>query len=253
MSRDITRPSDRLPAIKSVMKRIERTRGWSPICGLWKEALVEGLSWKSQPDSSFSGKHSSRMNEGYNAPSWSWASVDGRISYASVRALRTLTRGNGDPMIDDMHVIWLDPEKEVITTDARVGTVTLTCRIFNFSGKRNPSEEDLRYEYGLLGTHGGEEVFPFDPDVALKPFTENFSNGTSMTTPVRVPHGETPPTKSWTAKCPLLLIAKQKLRCQVLVLGASQREDGCWERVGMVSGLEPAVFAKAARQIWRLA
>ena len=252
MSRNITRPSDRLPAMQSVMKRIEKIRGWSPLWGLWKHAIAESLSWKSKEPSSFTGEHWSRTNPGHYAPSWSWASVDGPISYVSVRALDTLSKGNADPMIYDLQVLELDPARGLIKAAARVRTVTLICRIFNFGKKRNPSEKDLRYEYMLLNAHTSGEPFPIYPDVALKPWTKNFDDGTSITTPVRVPRNETPPTKSWSAKCTCLLVGMQKLRCHVLILGGSQRENGCWERVGMASGLEPAIFAMAERRIWHL-
>jgi hypothetical protein len=234
------------------MKRIEKIRGWSPLWGLWKHALVESLSWKSKEPSSFTGEHWCRTNPGHYAPSWSWASVDGPISYVSVRTLDILSKGNADPMIYDLQVLGLDPARGLITAAVRIVTVTLICRIFNFGKKRNPSEKDLRYEYKLLNAHTSGEPFPIYPDVALKPWTENFDDGTSITTPVRVPRNETPPTKSWSAKCTCLLVGMQKLRCHVLILGGSQRENGCWERVGMVSGLEPAIFAMAERRIWHL-
>ena len=75
--------------------------------------------------------------------------MDGPISYVSVTALETLSRENDDPMIYDLQVSGLDPARGLIIAAARVGTVTLICRIFNFEKKRNPSEKDLYYEYNL--------------------------------------------------------------------------------------------------------
>lgn len=49
--------------------------------------------------------------------------------------------------------------------------------------------------------------------------------------------------------CTCLSVGMQKLRCHVLVLGGSQQENGCWERVGIVSGHEPAIFVMAERRI----
>lgn len=252
MRRDITHPSDRLPAMDSVMKRIQKLRGWSPLWGLWQDALVESLCWNSSEKSSYSGKHWWRTNPGYYAPSWSWASIDGPISYVSIKALDFIGKDDTDPMKYDLQMTRIDPVRGSITVRARYATVTLHCRIFNFGKKANPTEKDLRYEYSLLNVSSSGEPFPIHPDVALQPWIGALRGGTPSPAPVRVPRDKTPPTSSWSAECICLLVGMQKLRCLVLILGPSLREDGSWERVGMASGLEPAIFASSVVHLWTI-
>jgi hypothetical protein len=56
------------------------------------------------------------------------------------------------------------------------------------------------------------------------------------------PTGKAIPQESWTANCVCLLVNKNKLRSLILCLGASLREPGAFERIGMVDGLHPGIF-----------
>jgi len=44
------------------------------IAGLWKMAFAEGLLWSPL-------RYQNTRPKDYRAPSWSWASVDGRLTY----------------------------------------------------------------------------------------------------------------------------------------------------------------------------
>ena len=82
-SRDITKPTDKLPAISGLALEICRTTGDQYLAGLWKHDLVAGLMW-----TPCENKKLKRITSHYRGPSWSWAAVDGRISYAA--ALRQM-------------------------------------------------------------------------------------------------------------------------------------------------------------------
>ncbi|KAG5661367.1 hypothetical protein KAF25_005489 [Fusarium avenaceum] len=68
--RKLSKPSDKLPAISGLASIFAKRLNDQYIAGLWKSDLIVGLSWE--------GLHCKRV-EGYRAPSWSWASIDGII------------------------------------------------------------------------------------------------------------------------------------------------------------------------------
>ena len=247
MKRDITKPYDRLPAMESVMKRIEKSKGWSPLCGLWSNAFRESPGWSSmEAGGAFSGKIACRMNPEHYAPTWSWASVNGPISYVSVRVMSGWDGNN--PMIYDMEVRNINAPLGMVTIAARIGRAQLNCTVeLNGMYGFEPDEPRYNYHYGVKDPTSGE-LFPIKPDVALKPWSGNV-NGQNLSTVIRVPYGEVPPEQSWSASCLCVLVGYQSLRSLVLFMGGSLRESGAWERLGMASGLEPAIFAGAKKGI----
>lgn len=86
-ARNMTEPSDKLPALSGMAKRYADLMGWPAgdyHAGLWRDTLIsdlprsreEGLSSISAtPDPAKTGRRHDR------APSWSWASMDGSITY----------------------------------------------------------------------------------------------------------------------------------------------------------------------------
>jgi len=71
--RQLTKSSDKLPALSGLAKIYSERLKDHYIAGLWRNSLVEGLSWTTF------GPGVRRVPE-YRAPSWSWASIDGYIS-----------------------------------------------------------------------------------------------------------------------------------------------------------------------------
>jgi len=65
--RQITKISDRLPAIAGVAKRVSALTGLSYAAGLWEEDLIRGLCWMCRPRS--------RYCSTYVGPTWSWVSI----------------------------------------------------------------------------------------------------------------------------------------------------------------------------------
>ena len=138
MRRDITRPSDRLPAMESAIRRIERARGWSSLWGMRANSLVESLGWQSGKWSGPGGKMSCRMNPGFYAPTWSWASVDGPISYVSAKGMSGLEVN--DPKVLNLEVKKLDVSSGVITVAGHIIPGSLTAR----SRKVSPMNRNRR-------------------------------------------------------------------------------------------------------------
>lgn len=242
MGRDITQPSDRLPAMDAVMKYIESSTGWSPFWGLWANALIESLGWSSR-DTGQSGDHPEcKMNPAYYAPTWSWASVDGPISYVHARPN---TVNANDPKRWDLECRSLNGASGLIRVAGHVARLEMHVTV------ENSSEEPgrLRYYYNVKAPgYTPQEGFPITPDVVLKPGTVTV-DGQDVATVVRVPYGEAVPRTSWTSLCLGILIARTKMRALVHFLGLSSRKPGAWERIGVTNGISLGVFSGSQQRI----
>lgn len=75
--RELTFPSDKLPAISGIASNFAAKTHSKYLAGLWQDNLVHDLFWQSSDAAT-------RPPE-YRAPSWSWASLDGRILWPSWR------------------------------------------------------------------------------------------------------------------------------------------------------------------------
>jgi hypothetical protein len=79
-SRELTLATDKLPAVSGLADVQQKLTGDVYLAGLWKSSLWDDLLWK----------HVGKVENGmqiypqptqYRAPSWSWASVDGRVKF----------------------------------------------------------------------------------------------------------------------------------------------------------------------------
>ncbi|KAK0108666.1 hypothetical protein ONS95_003457 [Cadophora gregata] len=71
--RELTFAADKLPAISGIANRFSEKLGGVYLAGLWKDYLMHDLFWYCA--------YPATKPEQYRAPSWSWASVDLKISY----------------------------------------------------------------------------------------------------------------------------------------------------------------------------
>lgn len=79
-SRELSLRTDMLPALSGIATRFAKVLGDSYCAGLWRNDLRQGLGWES---ACYPGL--TRPSE-YRAPTWSWASVDGRVHWFSREA-----------------------------------------------------------------------------------------------------------------------------------------------------------------------
>ncbi len=71
----LTKHCDKLPALSGIASAVSAVRkGDIYLAGLWKNSLALDLAWKTEWTKSMAPTE-------YRAPSWSWASIDGRIEY----------------------------------------------------------------------------------------------------------------------------------------------------------------------------
>ncbi|MCJ1424334.1 hypothetical protein MMC29_002221 [Sticta canariensis] len=82
--RELTLPSDKLPAIAGMAKAVHDITGDIYLAGLWKSNLAYELMWSSQPATRFA------TPAVWRAPSWSWASIDHGVSFDKITEDSTL-------------------------------------------------------------------------------------------------------------------------------------------------------------------
>jgi hypothetical protein len=87
-SRSMSVSNDKLPAISAIARELQRCSGDRYLAGLWESSLLAELTWR--PDRPL-GSQDRRAGEAdispapsYRAPSWSWASFDGRVCPCSL-------------------------------------------------------------------------------------------------------------------------------------------------------------------------
>ncbi|KAF1849039.1 HET-domain-containing protein [Cucurbitaria berberidis CBS 394.84] len=89
---DLTYSQDKLPALSGIVRQIHNERGGQYLAGMWREDDIEAqLCWKAT---------NPRRRPSWRAPSWSWASIDGGVSYK--------VRQSG--ILDDIYAHVLDAE-----------------------------------------------------------------------------------------------------------------------------------------------
>jgi hypothetical protein len=105
--RQLSESRDKLPCLAGLVSRLARVTSASYLAGLWKEDLAVGLTWHAARPGTLI-RHADR------APSWSWASVDGPVSYlrflrpgskylTHVRPVEGLDLEIIDAQVDEVH------------------------------------------------------------------------------------------------------------------------------------------------------
>ncbi|EME40198.1 hypothetical protein DOTSEDRAFT_74873 [Dothistroma septosporum NZE10] len=77
-SRNLSRSTDKLPAISGVASLLPQAQRTDYLAGIWRESLIHDLLWNVQPQP---GEPLSYRGEEYIAPTWSWASLDHAVSW----------------------------------------------------------------------------------------------------------------------------------------------------------------------------
>ncbi|KAI0914585.1 heterokaryon incompatibility protein-domain-containing protein [Ustulina deusta] len=73
---DLTFEKDKFPALSGIVKQMQRVRDGRYLAGLWEDNLIDDLLWKTF---ALSAERPSK----WRAPTWSWASINGRVQYVS--------------------------------------------------------------------------------------------------------------------------------------------------------------------------
>ncbi len=84
-ARDLYDNSDKFPAVAGMANKLQQKLGWTYVAGLWRHDIVAGLLWRRH---NFT-KTLIRLRKPWVAPSWSWASVKGRLQYRQVQLVES--------------------------------------------------------------------------------------------------------------------------------------------------------------------
>lgn len=97
--RNLTQPKDLLPALSGLAKRMSNAAENDYVCGMWRDRLPAFLFWK--PDYSHIKAHDihnapRRHQDGYYAPTWSWASVISPVIFVGLQDQVPMGAGSGN-------------------------------------------------------------------------------------------------------------------------------------------------------------
>ncbi|KAF2750409.1 HET-domain-containing protein, partial [Sporormia fimetaria CBS 119925] len=83
--RSLTRYTDTLPALSGLAQRMCPSPANQYVCGIWRNHFVKYLNWEANydriPDVTQMPASLPRRNEGFDIPTWSWASIVGPIRF----------------------------------------------------------------------------------------------------------------------------------------------------------------------------
>ncbi|KAI9736769.1 MAG: hypothetical protein M1834_000973 [Cirrosporium novae-zelandiae] len=117
--RGLTNPEDKLPALSGLAYNFSVQTRDRYVAGLWKAHLTDGLLWQAaRSDNAYLSRP-----EKYRAPSWSWASLDGCISYFNLATRNILIPTYRDAQVD-VFPSGLDPYGKL-----KQGSLTLTTQL----------------------------------------------------------------------------------------------------------------------------
>lgn len=147
MTRNLTVASDKLVAIAGLAETVNRHLKSRYLAGLWEKQVHVGLCWEIAEEGK--GKALKRCAE-YRAPSWSWASVDGEISWR----IDGWVQSEDGFLESAIELLTFDTqvEQETPYEQVRSGSMTVKGRL-----KRIPTEwllenEVLSYPTWMSGT-----------------------------------------------------------------------------------------------------
>jgi hypothetical protein len=128
-SRDLTRPEDKLMAISGVAYFIQKnTVQYNS--GLWEEIMPFNMLW------TVSGKPKSRPSR--PIPTWSWASVDGKISHRlkGVAPAKSQFRSTWISIVDRLPKDTQKIVKDTVNGLVLNSRLKMTCNLWSFSHRK---------------------------------------------------------------------------------------------------------------------
>jgi hypothetical protein len=134
-TRKLTFEKDKLPALEGLAQRVASLTLDQYCFGLWRANIDMGLMWRTAP---YEDVHERRGRIAGRTPSWSWASMNGRVYFAC--SGEKPLEGHTTKLLDDVTV-------------AADGTLTVSGSM-------------VKVEFGEVGSHG-----QWDIDQAVKVFT----------------------------------------------------------------------------------
>lgn len=223
----LTNESDRLPALSGLAAQQQERSGCEYLAGIWGKLVIYQLLWRV--------RLARRPRPAWRAPTWSWASIDGRVNYPLFYCLAREEQGT--LQVDRMQ---MSPNKYIRVLKAKTtlkgtdtfgqvigGEITLTCSHL------------VRGRLGKLdGPQDLHEAVPFDTGMGVFPveldcWEEGLSTGGDDVYLLPVLNGWT--GNGWTRDLDSGLGFKNELAITGLVVQAHGHPRGEFHRVGFFS------------------
>jgi hypothetical protein len=166
-SMNLTEQRDRLPAIAGVASQFEKVLGGRYLAGLWETALPGDLLWRTD--------QCAQCTRQYRAPSWSWASLDGKIKHYKMTSYHpefSVVRALCDPLSK------INPFGEVASGSLEVDTIAANIDIsLDLSKDKTRSRQPMKVWFV-----GGHATFIPDYDLTMvaTPLHSDTHNSRSM-------------------------------------------------------------------------
>lgn len=158
--RNLTNSKDILPALSGLAKRMCLGAEGEYISGMWRKKLPGFLMWR--PDYYYIRSNSlsrvPRRHERYYAPSWSWASVIGPITYENLDRQSDLTKWKEPYPIRKGECGWDDERTNGLLTILEVRSVQKGLNPFG------PSKSAQLHVHGYMASarlHSSEKSLPY--------------------------------------------------------------------------------------------
>lgn len=172
-SRSLTKEKDKLPALPGLASKFkEHFPTGQYLVGLWSNHLPSALLWKTTTDRRGYQTHSVRRLTSYIAPSWSWASLDGGVTFESQRLeggnLERPKESAADYDFEDLIVDSTDIQPKGVDPFGEILSASLVLRGAVVSVNHRPIETKYRQDStGLRAIIGkdGADVGVFYPDI----------------------------------------------------------------------------------------
>ncbi|KAI0100335.1 heterokaryon incompatibility protein-domain-containing protein [Nemania sp. FL0031] len=228
-SRNLTRESDRLVAIQGIADVLKERLNEDYIYGLWECDILEGLTWSTQ------AAHSVGIPLDV-APTWSWASVYGRVSYSTWPARSWAVEIIGLTPLHDSQLRLHDSRPRL--------TIQLRSQLLVAHTRLVDSTNPMRL---VLEQRGGLPVVEAYLDTAWEAVLVEDLSGRVVETANRAAVKPQPtsrmtysmPTQDIRAPIQVWLLHlfrnKQQRYTMFLVLGLLKGREGCFERIGAAS------------------
>ena len=238
-NRSLSQCSDRLPAISGIAEVVQQKTNSRYIAGLWEDNIDLDLLWHK------TGDLDTAEGNDPQAPSFSWASVDGEVDYYCFR--------NGkEPYRKSTTVLSIEACPSVQAPLGRVAGGRLTLRGPLAPGRITQDSEggwaavdlgDLRFEFipdshlGCIITANGDQV----EGVACRRHRHGEAGVEPLATQgrdVRTVRTLSPGIRCWVLRLGQFAPQHRKSAdwgAQLMILGMSSSQPGCYQRLGMVS------------------
>ncbi|KAL5356657.1 heterokaryon incompatibility protein-domain-containing protein [Aspergillus floccosus] len=161
-SRELTIPSDRLPAISGIAQVVQDITKSRYIAGVWLDNLLADFIWQAAMNNNIEGSHTVIPLVEYRAPTFSWASIEHKVTYT----------GSGK-WISARSCAVLDAESKVagqnLLGQIHSAYVTLRGLLLQTTLEIGPSPMSLADRKSYIVVHGSERLRPM-VDMALETF-----------------------------------------------------------------------------------